>query len=99
MNALTKHVIITLVLFGLGLLYLTQFKSLLTGEFNATTIHRINLFGASLYFVVLLLYSRELLRGYQPKFKIVIGSVVLAYALIWMSIFLLAQNFTGLIMH
>lgn len=99
MSPKAKHILISVFFFVFGLLYLVEFKPLLFGNFHPTVTERINDFGASVIFVLLLLYSRELLKSYHPKYKIVIGSVVLAYAVIWAVIFLLKYKFKGMVMH
>lgn len=100
MSPKAKHILISSFFFVFGWLYLVEFKSLLFGHFHPAVTERINDFGACVYFVVLLLYSRELLKSYHPKYKIVIGSVVLGFALVWLGIFLLKRSIGGLlIMH
>lgn len=96
MSPITKHILITLLLCITGWFYIAEFKSLLIGHIEPSSVHRIDYYGAFALLIIMLLYSRKLLYGDQPKYKIVIGSVVLGYALVWICIFLLKRFFSGI---
>lgn len=99
-HLISKHVVITLMVVIYGIWHLFYFSELLSDHFRLKTAKLVDEIAAYTFIIGLLFYTRKLLYGNQPKYKIIIGSVVLGYALIWLTLFLLKTYISGLmVMH